>query len=176
MGFLEETMSRLKSQKFWLVMLTSMATAIGSFGGFPTPPPIFLKIAKNNVVQWFLMFILILQGGSGFDFIYAGVATAFVFVLYKVVSMIPVSKEVQKVVDKISKNEHFVAPTEGQAVDPPRNQGPTQVQMPSVQKEHYQEDMDPAEIPPEHYRQTEHFNPQQEQAPSGYSAGGGFGY
>ena len=100
---LKQIAKRLKSSQFWIIILSSMATALGGFGGLPSPPPIFLDLAKNVYVQWILMFILILQGGSGFDVIYAGISTLLTFAIYKVASLIPVQdiKEVGK--DSIKK-------------------------------------------------------------------------
>ena len=41
-----------------------IVTAIGAFGGFPTPPKFFLNIIKNEIVQYFLLYLLIWQGGA----------------------------------------------------------------------------------------------------------------
>lgn len=41
-----------------------VVTAIGAFGGFPTPPKIFLKIIKNEIIQYMLLYLLIWQGGG----------------------------------------------------------------------------------------------------------------
>ncbi len=177
MGIAEEVIDRLKSSKFWLVMFTSVATALGSFGGFPTPPPIFLSITKNPVVQWFLMFILILQGGSGFDFIYAALATGMVFALYKVVSMVNVGAIVQKAAEAVAESAGQVAGTQAPpaVVVTPGGAETFYQQGGPMRREHYQEEMDPAEMP-ENFRNKEQFNPAQESAPSGYGGNGGFQY
>lgn len=177
MGIAEEVIDRLKSSKFWLVMLTSIATALGSFGGFPEPPAIFVSIAKSPVVQWFLMFILILQGGSGFDFIYALLATGMVFLLYKVVSMINVSAIVKQAALSVAESASQVA---GPAIAPSVVATPGGVerfhqQGGQMRQEHYQEEMDIQEMP-EEFRNKEQFNPAQESSPSGYGGNTGYQY
>lgn len=72
--------------KQMILLVTSMiATAIGSFGGFPKPPKIFMRLAKYELFKWLMMFILILQGGGGFDVKTSLLGTILVFVFYKVV-------------------------------------------------------------------------------------------
>ena len=41
-----------------------IATAIGAWGGFPEPPTVFKKLAEYQLFQYFLMFVLIWQGGG----------------------------------------------------------------------------------------------------------------
>lgn len=60
-----------------------MATAIGAYGGFPTPPPAFQQLAQNELVQWGLVFVLCYQGGSGQDVKLAAMATVAMFALHK---------------------------------------------------------------------------------------------
>lgn len=57
-----------------------MATAVGAFGGFPSPPRIFSTHVKNELVQWGLVFVLCYQGGSGQDVHLAALATALLYV------------------------------------------------------------------------------------------------
>lgn len=99
LDLIKQIAKKLKSSQFWIIMFSSMATALGGFGGLPTPPPIFLDLAKNEIIQWVLMFVLILQGGSGFDVIYAVIATLLVYVIYKIASLISV-QEIKDVVEK----------------------------------------------------------------------------
>ena len=40
-----------------------IVTAIGAFGGFPTPPKVFSKFIKNEIVQYGLLYLLIWQEG-----------------------------------------------------------------------------------------------------------------
>lgn len=60
-----------------------IATIMGSFGGFPSPPKVFVDARKYQVVQWFLVFVLAYQGGSGQDVPLALAATFAIMVLYK---------------------------------------------------------------------------------------------
>lgn len=46
-------------------LILGLATAIGVFGGMPTPPKIFTTLTSLSLVQWFLVFVLVYQGGGG---------------------------------------------------------------------------------------------------------------
>lgn len=47
------------------ILLWAAATAIGSYGGFPDPPNIIKHlVVKEKIFRWFLLFVLIWQGGA----------------------------------------------------------------------------------------------------------------
>ena len=64
-------------------LLLATATAIGAYGGFPTPPPNVERFFKNEPVQWFLVWNLIYQGGSGQDVKLALLITASMYMFHK---------------------------------------------------------------------------------------------
>jgi hypothetical protein len=75
----------LISQKSVKHLTTSFATGMGAFGGFPTPPKIFQDWLRNPYFQWFLVFVLIWQGGGGgADFTYHNIVISIgtTFILY----------------------------------------------------------------------------------------------
>lgn len=63
----------------------AFATLIGAFGGFPEPPKAFVKLASYQIVQWFLVFVLLYQGGTGQDVVLAAIITTATFMVYKFV-------------------------------------------------------------------------------------------
>ena len=69
---LGEVMKVFKDRRF----IVSMFTAIGAFGGFPTPPAFVANLLQNKVVQFLVLWILIAQGGGGMDLKFAGVMAA----------------------------------------------------------------------------------------------------
>ncbi len=65
-------------------IILAFATGIGSFGGFPEPPPIINDLIKNNpIFQWALVFILVWQGGAKQDHKLALLITITIFALKK---------------------------------------------------------------------------------------------
>ena len=68
-------------------ILLAVATAIGAYGGFPTPPAAVERLFKNEPVQWFLVYNLIYQGGSGQDVQLALLVTAAMYVFHKAASI-----------------------------------------------------------------------------------------
>ena len=48
-------------------LVLAAATAVGAYGGFPTPPAAFTELTKNEMVQWALVYTLIYQGGGAQD-------------------------------------------------------------------------------------------------------------
>ena len=152
---LTDITKRFRSSQFWLIMFTSIATALGSFGGFPKPPPIFIELAKNIYVQWLLMFILILQGGSRGDIIYAIIATAIVFLLYQAVSMITVAVEKTQ-----RQNQHVQqtspAPPIQPQLSPHSNQLSEEQFNPNMQSEQVQAEYFQGQMPEQ---KMEQFNP-----------------
>lgn len=71
-----------------------LATAAGVVGfGALKPPMIIQDLLKNEWFQWFLVFVLIYQGGSGQQPILAAVATIVTYVIFKVLDMMYQQKE-----------------------------------------------------------------------------------
>ena len=65
-------------------MILPLATAIGVWGGFPKPPEIFMKLARNELFQYLLVFIWIYQSyGSKQDIQTALIATVVLFLVTK---------------------------------------------------------------------------------------------
>ena len=48
-------------------LVLAAATAVGAYGGLPAAPAAFTELTKNEMVQWFLVFVLIYQGGGAQD-------------------------------------------------------------------------------------------------------------
>ena len=91
-------MVMLINKQMIMMVATMIATAIGSFGGFPEPPQIFMDMAKYEPFKWLMMFVLILQGGGGFDIKNSLIGTALVFAVYKGVRYMEKGvKEVEKI-------------------------------------------------------------------------------
>lgn len=63
-----------------------MATAVGAYGGFPSPPAPVASLMRNQLVQWALVFVLIYQGGSGQDVKLAALGTVMMFALHMFLS------------------------------------------------------------------------------------------
>lgn len=69
-------------------LILVMATAIGAYGGFPSPPPILQSIMNFPLIQWGLVFVLCYQGGSGQDPKLALLATITLLSLHLTLSLI----------------------------------------------------------------------------------------
>lgn len=65
-----------------------MATALGAYGGFPTPPPALQAIMSNPLIQWSLVYVLCYQGGAGQDPKLAILATVTLFALHQTFSLV----------------------------------------------------------------------------------------
>lgn len=83
-------MEYLNSASLYMPFLT----ALGSISLFPNPPAIFKDLAKNELVKWLFVLILIVQGGGDGNWRLGMVMTAVLYVLVKVLDMIyPGQKE-----------------------------------------------------------------------------------
>ncbi len=72
----------------WNSLMLPLMTGIGAFGfGDLKAPKVFQDLGKNLWFQWFLVFILLMQGGAGQNPQLAVVATAIVFVIVQVLDM-----------------------------------------------------------------------------------------
>jgi hypothetical protein len=67
-------------------IVLALATAIGAFGGFPTPPTPISNLFKNEMVQWSLVFILIWQGGGSQDVKLSAIITIGIYVVIKMMN------------------------------------------------------------------------------------------
>jgi len=65
-----------------------MLTALGAVSLFPDPPQVFKDLAQNDLVRWFFVFILIMQGGSGGNPQLAAVATVVLYAVVKGLDMV----------------------------------------------------------------------------------------
>lgn len=74
-------------------LILPLVTAVGAFGGFPEPPNTFKKIIRNKVVQYFLLFLLIWQGGGGQDWKLSAKVTVIIFLMFSVIKMFSSKKE-----------------------------------------------------------------------------------
>lgn len=63
---------------------------IGAFSAFPEPNPLIKSLQQNELVQWLMVFILIMQGGASGNVQLALVTTLIGFVVNKLLSMQPV--------------------------------------------------------------------------------------
>ena len=57
----------LKPRILFMMILLCFATGIGAWGGFSSPPKVFSKLTKYTSFRFFLMFLLIWQGGGGIN-------------------------------------------------------------------------------------------------------------
>lgn len=63
-------------------ILLALATAVGAWGGFPSPPRQFNRLVVNPLVQYALVFILLMQGGAGKNWKLAGIITVLMYALH----------------------------------------------------------------------------------------------
>ena len=88
------------SQKFALVMVGVLGTAIGGFGLMPPPPKMMVDfVQKYPILQWALLYVLIWQGSGGYDEKLSLFGTLVVFVIYKIMKSFE-AKEVEIVVEE----------------------------------------------------------------------------
>jgi hypothetical protein len=68
------------SQDQWIL---AFATGIGAYGGFPPAPKAFQNFAQSELAQWFLVFVLLYQGGAGQNVEFALQVTCVMYILHK---------------------------------------------------------------------------------------------
>lgn len=76
-------------------LILPLVTAMGAFGGFPEPPNIFKNIIKNKFVQYFLLFLLIWQGGGGQNWKLSAKVTVIIFILFFIIKIFQSDKKEQ---------------------------------------------------------------------------------
>ena len=65
-------------------LLLAVATAVGSYGGFPAAPVTVQRALQNPAAQWAVLFVLVWQGGSGQDPKLAALVVAAMFAVAQV--------------------------------------------------------------------------------------------
>jgi hypothetical protein len=65
-------------------IILAVATGLGAWGGFPEPPRGFNRLVGNDFFKYFLVFVLLMQGGAGKNYKLAGLVTAFMYILHKI--------------------------------------------------------------------------------------------
>ena len=65
-------------------LILAIATGLGAWGGFPAPPRAFNRFVSNELVQYALVFVLLMQGGAGKNYKVAGLVTGVMYALHKI--------------------------------------------------------------------------------------------
>ena len=65
-------------------LIVAIATAIGAWGGFPSPPRGFDKLVNNEIAQYGLVWILLWQGGGSQNWKICSLITGAMYALHKV--------------------------------------------------------------------------------------------
>ena len=65
-------------------LILAIATGLGAWGGFPAPPRGFNRIVSNELVQYALVFVLLMQGGAGKNYKVAGLVTGVMYALHRI--------------------------------------------------------------------------------------------
>ena len=65
-------------------LVLALATALGAFGGMPPAPAPFNEMAKNEMFQYLMLWVLIYQGGGAQDPKFTTLVTAIVVALLQV--------------------------------------------------------------------------------------------
>lgn len=65
-----------------------LISAIGAWGGFPSPPRVVQRLFSHKLVQYAMVFMLVYQGGSDQDLMVSAIVTAFIYVLTKGLNML----------------------------------------------------------------------------------------
>jgi len=67
------------SQKGRIAWQIAIATALGAYGGFPTPPEWWNNLTKYKLFQFLTLWTLVYQGGGSAEYLWTTVVTAIVF-------------------------------------------------------------------------------------------------
>ena len=65
-------------------LVLALATALGAFGGMPPAPAAFNEMAKKELFQYLMLWVLIYQGGGAQDAKFSALVTGIVFALLQV--------------------------------------------------------------------------------------------
>ncbi len=72
-----------KNLQSWIHPLATAVIILGCFGAFPQPPRAIMKLTRYELFKWFLVFVLIYQGGGGMDLNKSLAATVILYVIVK---------------------------------------------------------------------------------------------
>lgn len=65
-------------------VILALATVLGAWGGFPDPPQFFKDLTKYQLFKYYLVFVLLYQGGAGQDITLALLITVVFYIVTKV--------------------------------------------------------------------------------------------
>jgi len=74
-------------QQVWKDIIHPLATVIGAWGGFPKPPAFFARLSKNELFQYFLVFVLVYQGGGSEDVATSLMLTVGLYLVTKILNL-----------------------------------------------------------------------------------------
>lgn len=100
----------------WKTLIHPLATSLGAFGGFPTPPVEFQMLTQYEIFRWFTVFTLVWQGGGGQDLQLALLTTGIAYLVTKILDM-------RRTMNRIVTLSSQVPPP--QMVTPPSNMPPS---------------------------------------------------
>ena len=84
-------------KKMTISIMAMVATGIGMYGGMPEPPAYFMYLVKKfPILQWTLVYVLILQGAGDFDLKMSAVGLVIMYVMYKMMNAIKVEVDETK--------------------------------------------------------------------------------
>jgi hypothetical protein len=72
----------------------AIATALGAYGGFPTPPKWWVAITSSIVGQYLALWVLIYQGGGQQDYKWTTVVCTIVFAVMSISKKIESQKKI----------------------------------------------------------------------------------
>jgi len=108
-----------KTPKMWTI---AIATALGAYGGFPSAPEWWSDLSKHKWFQFMTLWILILQGGGGGEYVWTTVITTIIF------SVMELSKKVHLVIRQQQQKQQ-IQQTVQQVVQVPDQNTMQQVQQ-----------------------------------------------
>tara|TARA_A100001015_G_scaffold48600_1_gene53692 strand:- start:2187 stop:2585 length:399 start_codon:yes stop_codon:yes gene_type:complete len=82
----------------------ALLTGLGAYGGFPTPPNWFQKMAKFRGFQFIVLWILVFQGGGGESILLTSIVSIFIYLIM----------EISKVIER--KNTHQIKQENNQQI------------------------------------------------------------
>lgn len=77
----------VKRQQIWKEIVHPLATVVGAWGGFPEPPHFFKRLAQNELFQYFLVFLLVYQGGGSEDIATSLMVTVGLYLVTKILNL-----------------------------------------------------------------------------------------
>lgn len=54
----------MKTEEIWKTIIHPIAIILGAWGAFPEPPMFLLRLSRFELFQYFMVFVLLYQGGS----------------------------------------------------------------------------------------------------------------